>query len=238
MAMPGILRASGLLPWPVVVVGMLTGLEDLAPVQMVLLVQWEFMLVPVILSLAASAAVLAAVLLGMAVDRRLLRILVPVAVEVLALLGLAMQVDQDIAELLGGNKNMFALIKNGFVENVIIADQTFADFIAHDWDAVVPANGMAIGWSYADGVGTAPQEKPRALVRDITPIAYLKRFTQPERIAIRAAATVNLSVNDYVQLLNAVTEVVHLDDPDTVAGLNALEAAGLIGVGRSAAIRA
>jgi hypothetical protein len=133
----------------------------------------------------------------------------------------------------------YALIKNGFVENLILADQAFADYIAHEWDAVVPANGMAIGWSYVGGVGTAPVVvQPRPSVRDLAPVAYLKRFTQPERIAIRAAATANPAVNDYVQLLNAVTDVVHLDDPDTVAGLNALETAGLIGVGRSAAIRA
>jgi hypothetical protein len=54
----------------------------------------------------------------------------------------------------------YALIKNGFVENLILADQAFADSIAHDWDAVVPSNGMAIGWSYAGGVGTAPPPPP------------------------------------------------------------------------------
>ena len=50
----------------------------------------------------------------------------------------------------------YALIKNGTVQNVIVADQAFADSIASEWDAVVPSEGVGIGWTYADGVFTAP----------------------------------------------------------------------------------
>jgi hypothetical protein len=134
---------------------------------------------------------------------------------------------------------MYALIKNGFVENVIIADQAFADFIAHEWDAVVPANGMGVGWSYAGGVGTAPtQPAPSAPpIRELAKVDYLKRFSQAERIAIRALGLTNPLVNDYIELMNAAI-VVHLDDHDTVDGLNALEAAGAIGAGRAAVILA
>lgn len=49
----------------------------------------------------------------------------------------------------------FALIKDSKVVNVIVADQAFADSIAHEWDAVVPADGMGIGWTY-DGTTFAP----------------------------------------------------------------------------------
>lgn len=135
---------------------------------------------------------------------------------------------------------IYVLIKNGVVADRIVADASFIPLIAEHWDRIVESNTAQIGW-LDDGINlTAPSPAPSAppSVRDLTPVQYLKRFTQAERIAIRAAAASNPAVNDYVQLMNAVTDVVHLDDPDTVAGLNALEAAGLIGTGRAAAIRA
>ena len=58
-----------------------------------------------------------------------------------------------------GTLSMYALIKNTLVVNVIIADQAFADSIASDWDAVVPATpDVGIGWAYVDGVFTAPTQ--------------------------------------------------------------------------------
>jgi len=63
-------------------------------------------------------------------------------------------------------------------------------------------------------------------------------MTQAERIAIRAAGATNPVVNDYIELMNAVTDVVHLDDLDTAAGVHALEAVGLLAAGRAAEILA
>lgn len=92
-----------------------------------------------------------------------------------------------------------------------------------------------IGHIYADGVFTAPGVAP---VRELTKAEYLKRFTQAERIAIRSAGAANPLVNDYIELMNAVTDVVHLDDLDTNAGVHALESAGLLATGRAAEILA
>ncbi|GAB2836675.1 hypothetical protein GCM10027276_44180 [Comamonas piscis] len=51
----------------------------------------------------------------------------------------------------------YALIKNGLVENVIVADADFAALIAPDWDAVEPlASGAGIGWSWNADDGFAP----------------------------------------------------------------------------------
>lgn len=54
----------------------------------------------------------------------------------------------------------FALINNNVVENVADADQAWADSVAPDWQAVVNITGMnpepGIGWSYSNGVFTAP----------------------------------------------------------------------------------
>ena len=73
----------------------------------------------------------------------------------------------------------FALIKNNAVQNVIVADQDHADSIAHEWDAVVPANGMGIGWSYVNGIGTAPAQ-PEAIApaqpQHATKRAFQNRF--------------------------------------------------------------
>lgn len=131
----------------------------------------------------------------------------------------------------------YAITEGVSVVNIALADAPMLP----NWINIDGRNPMpGVGWIYDLGSDTftAPMPQTASPVRDITPIAYLKRFTQAERIAIRAAAASNPAVNDYVQLLNAVTDLVHLDDPDTVAGLNALEAAGIIGAGRSAAIRA
>lgn len=65
-----------------------------------------------------------------------------------------------------------------------------------------------------------------------TKLEYLRRFTQHERIAIRAAAKVTPQLEDYLQLLELASDV-RSDDPDIIAALAMLEAAGLIGAGRA-----
>lgn len=78
---------------------------------------------------------------------------------------------------------------------------------------------------------------PPAPIRELKKIDYLRRFTQEERIAIRNFAKTNDVALDYIELMN-VAETVTLDDPLVVNGLAAFEAAGKIGVGRAAEIRA
>lgn len=83
-------------------------------------------------------------------------------------------------------------------------------------------------------------EQP-APAREISGVSYLRRFTQAERIAIRAAAAGSAVLDDYLKLLDitiAQGGVVNLDDPDTIAAVGMLEAAGLIAPGRSTEILA
>lgn len=80
------------------------------------------------------------------------------------------------------------------------------------------------------------EEVAAAPIRALPKVQYLKRFTQAERIAIRAAGAANPLVNDYIELMNAVTDMVHLDDPDTASGVHALESAGFLATGRAAEI--
>jgi hypothetical protein len=71
----------------------------------------------------------------------------------------------------------------------------------------------------------------------LSKVDFLGRFTVEERVAIRQAAVSNAVVNDYLELLAAVTEV-SLVSERTTAGVQALETGGLIAAGRGAAILA
>lgn len=73
------------------------------------------------------------------------------------------------------------------------------------------------------------------LKTDLTNLDFLTRFTQAERIAIRTAAQSNAAVADYLAMQDAAGSIT-LTDQRTIDGVNALEAAGLIGAGRAAKI--
>jgi acyl-CoA synthetase (AMP-forming)/AMP-acid ligase II len=66
----------------------------------------------------------------------------------------------------------------------------------------------------------------------LTKLEYLRRFTQAERIAIRAAAAQSPVLDDYMQLMELATEV-DTSDTDTVTAVRMLEQAGLIAAGRA-----
>lgn len=77
--------------------------------------------------------------------------------------------------------------------------------------------------------------------RNISGVQYLRRFTQVERIAIRAASTQSPALEDYLKLLDitiAQGGVIDLNDPDTIAAINMLEAVGLLATGRAAEVLA
>lgn len=79
------------------------------------------------------------------------------------------------------------------------------------------------------------------VVREVSGVSYLRRFTQAERIAIRGAASQSAVLDDYLKLLDATIQqggIVNLDDADTVAAVQMLEQVGLIAAGRAAEILA
>lgn len=138
----------------------------------------------------------------------------------------------------------YALIKNGLVEQVIVSDAEFAQSIARKWDAVTPAiDGCAIGWAW-DGEAFTPPAPPPAPEpttepRHITRLAFLNRFTDDEAISIDLAsigATVQAAgLRRYMNKVNAAT-FIDLAGPDTRAGVQALEAGGVLAAGRAAEI--
>ncbi|MEC4722938.1 hypothetical protein RY831_27645 [Noviherbaspirillum sp. CPCC 100848] len=59
----------------------------------------------------------------------------------------------------------FALISSGIVQNIIVADQSFADIMAADYDSVVDCTGIPdayIGGEYADGAFVPRPAEPVA----------------------------------------------------------------------------
>ena len=92
-------------------------------------------------------------------------------------------------------------------------------------------------------ISPAPVEQPAPSRRRLSTLAFRDRFTQAEKVAIYTAAKTGVEVQIWLDDLAAATPEpdgtsVDLDDPRTVAGVQALEAAGLIGVGRATEVLA
>jgi len=81
------------------------------------------------------------------------------------------------------------------------------------------------------------KDKPMA-----APLISVGRFklllTREEREAIRAAASSNADVEDFLDLLNGFTDGVSLSDPVLATALNEMQAAGLLTADRVTAILA
>ncbi len=52
----------------------------------------------------------------------------------------------------------YALIRDGIVQNVIVADASFVALIRSEWDKVEPVTGSAgIGWGWDNGFVPPPE---------------------------------------------------------------------------------
>lgn len=71
----------------------------------------------------------------------------------------------------------------------------------------------------------------------LSKLEFQRRFTQAERIGIRAARAISPELDDFMELLNSADNV-DLTDPTLVAGMNILAQAGLITNERKAIILA
>ena len=140
----------------------------------------------------------------------------------------------------------FILVQEGKVANIILADQSFIDSIASEYDHIEPRSealsSVVIGWNWSVANGyvappiTQPEMPPVPVEKKITQLAFISRFTDAEAIALDLAsigATVEAaSIRRYMQKVNAAT-FIDLDREDTISGVNQLEAVGLIGAGRA-----
>ena len=72
----------------------------------------------------------------------------------------------------------------------------------------------------------------KTIKNSLTKYQFMSRFTAEERIAITTASTQSPELADWMELFK-LTEEMNLNDPQTIAGVQMLEAGGIIGVGRA-----
>lgn len=125
------------------------------------------------------------------------------------------------------------------MSNYIVEDRATGD-VVHAYSADAPDHTDVYPFATYNHILQKPA--PVAPVeRMISGVAYLRRFTQPERITIRAAAAQSAVLDDYLRLLDTTIAQggeVNLDDVDTIAAVGMLEQVGLIAAGRAAEILA
>jgi len=133
----------------------------------------------------------------------------------------------------------YAQLSGGVVHLVI--DSPFdPDGINGQW---IDCGNAGPGWTYDGSTFAAPVPPAPAPVRRLTKLAYMNRFTDLELADIYSAAKTVIAVEVWLAKFNATTPdadgtAIDLDDPRTVAGLQGMEAAGLLAVGRAAEILA
>jgi len=111
---------------------------------------------------------------------------------------------------------------------------------AYTADTPYPWDGMGFDTCNHIAEVVVPPTPP---VRRLSKLQYMQRFTDAELAAIYSAAKVSAAVEVWLAKFNAASvetdgTSVDLDDPRTIAGLQALEASGLIGAGRAAEVLA
>lgn len=149
----------------------------------------------------------------------------------------------------------YALIKNGIVENVIVADADFIATITHQFDHCELLDTpdeqkvTGVGWGYVDGVFIAPEVAPEPAPqasRVLTHVGFRRLFTRPEQeladeLEVMFESNPGLTVEQkrtlrtgYKNFYSAST--VDLDDPDIPPMLGLYAALGIIDAHRPADI--
>lgn len=82
-------------------------------------------------------------------------------------------------------------------------------------------------------VSTEPPGAPRS--RILTRLAFMRRFTDTELATIYAAEEQSVQIKVWLDKFRMAEEI-SLDDPEIIAGVNALEQMGILAVGRAAEV--
>lgn len=136
---------------------------------------------------------------------------------------------------------LLALVASGRVINVIVGDPALYPGAI---DVTDLPQRPAPGWSWAGGTSfTPPADVPVSLGTRITRLAFRQRLTDPVLVAIELASIDNPAATpaqrQFAAQLRVMAENVRiatyidLARPDTRAGVQALEAAGLLPPGRA-----
>ncbi len=131
-----------------------------------------------------------------------------------------------------------ALIRNGVVDNVIVATPEFAGRYAadHDYDDFMLAGDASAGWLVDGGeLVPPPSPEPEGPPPPLTPLEFLRRFTDEERAGMVSSSDPNI-LNAILMI--QVAQDVRVDDPATIQFVQYAEHAQLIAAGRAAEILA
>ncbi|MBS7792161.1 hypothetical protein KTR66_19335 [Roseococcus sp. SDR] len=125
---------------------------------------------------------------------------------------------------------------DGRVANIVVAEADWPapiGFTKREAEAETQIGGRWTGaaWEPAAVVVAPPQ------LRVLTVLQFRDRLTAEEELAITQAGMSSPAVRVWLDRLAAAQEI-DLDDPRTAAGLQQMEAAGLLEAGRSAEILA
>lgn len=133
----------------------------------------------------------------------------------------------------------YAIVENGFVTNIAVADYP----IEPNW---IENSTAKIGWTYSNNIFTAPLiEAPfiEPLSTKITKLAFRNRFTTTEKVTLEIASLDNpaaaMPARQQAAALRvnladtAAAAFIDLSRLDTRAGVQMLETAGLLGIGRA-----
>lgn len=115
--------------------------------------------------------------------------------------------------------------------------------VVHAYTADTPADWPDYPFAQYNHIAEVPPAPDPDHARRLTKLEYMNRFHDAELAAIYSAAKVSVAVEVWLAKFNAATPdadgtSVDLDDPRTIAGVRALEDAGLLGTGRAAEILA
>jgi hypothetical protein len=137
----------------------------------------------------------------------------------------------DLIELKDGSQAIREVSADGRVVRWCDADGNTVEVTSEPQTII---QSLTPAWALPDPV-PEPQPEPAPVTNIITKLAYMNRFQDAELAAIFTAAKSEVAIEIWLEKFK-VAEFVDLADPVTIAGVQALEAFGLIGAGRAGEI--
>lgn len=105
----------------------------------------------------------------------------------------------------------YALIKNGEVERVIVADDTFIETIAHEWDRVVKTTTAQKGWR-DDGVNLTAPPAPPVSRKDVIALRLMEIDAISDKPRTRRELALNkTATKQWVQSLDTEAEALRTE---------------------------
>lgn len=125
------------------------------------------------------------------------------------------------------NIKKYALIKNGVVSNVVVAEDEWVLSVINLWDKVleIPENQSAgEGWVWNETDGFIAPAIPELVVENtwkITKLAFKNRFPRAKWIAAKSNASTDENLADFFETFDLST-FIDLQRQDTINSVNTL----------------